>query len=164
MRSIQRYQDQIQGLCVDLINKSIARTISVNESFCVYLSTTWTNCTINQKVLISKLTLFIHWCSCRQGRNSVTRSNSSSDTTECRDYLFFDSNTSGKIESKEICLSYICTRGLYQGTILEIRFYYKRFYKKRRDCKNPLTEIQYWWMSHALVTSRDWNSWLIPWH
>ena len=43
----------------------------------------------------------------------------------------------------------------YQGTILGIRFYYKRFYKERRGCKNPSTEIQYWWMSHALVTPRD---------
>ena len=44
---------------------------------------------------------------------------------------------------------------VYQGTILGIRFYYKRFYKERRGCKNPSTEIQYWWMSHALVTPRD---------
>ena len=57
MRDIQEYWGQIQGLCVDLINKSIAKTISVNKSFCVYLSTTWTDSTINQKVLISKLTV-----------------------------------------------------------------------------------------------------------
>ena len=43
----------------------------------------------------------------------------------------------------------------YQGTILGIRFYYKRFYKERRGCKNPSIEIQYWWISHALVTPRD---------
>ena len=46
-------------------------------------------------------------------------------------------------------------KAAYQGTILGIRFYYKRFYKERRGCKNPSTEIQYWWMSHALVTPRD---------
>ena len=99
-------------LHVDLIDKSIARIISVNESFCICLSTTWTDCTINQKVLISKLALFIHWCLCEQGRNSVTRFNSSLSMTECRDYSFFDFNTSGWVKSKEICLSYICTEGL----------------------------------------------------
>ena len=112
MRGIQRYWGQIQGLRVDLVDKSIAGTISVNESFCVYLSTTWTDCTINQKVLTSKLTLFIHWCSCEQGRNSVTRFNSSSGVTECRDYSFFDFNTSDWVELKEVCLSCICTEGL----------------------------------------------------
>ena len=47
MRDIQEYWDQIKGLRVDLIDKGIAETISVNKSFCVYLSTTWTDCTIN---------------------------------------------------------------------------------------------------------------------
>ena len=112
MRSIQEYWGQIQGLCVDLVNKSIARIISVNESFCVYLSTTWTDCTINQKVLISKLTLFIHWYLCEQGRNSVTRFNSSSGITECENYLFFDFNTSGWVKLKKVCLSCICTESL----------------------------------------------------
>ena len=112
MRGIQGYWGQIQGLRVDLIDKSIAGTISVNESFCVYLSTIWTDCTINQKVLISKLTLFIHWCLCEQGRNSVTRFNSSLSMTEREDYSFFGFNTSGWVESKEVCLSCICTEGL----------------------------------------------------
>ena len=112
MRNIQEYWDQIQGLRVDLVNKSIVEIISVNESFCVYLSTTWTDCTINQKVLISKLTLFIHWCLCKQDRNSVIRSNSFSDVTECRDYLFFDFNTSDWIELKKVYLSCICTESL----------------------------------------------------
>ena len=49
MRNIQEYWDHIQGLCVDLIHKSIAKTISVNESFCVYLSTTWTDGIIIRK-------------------------------------------------------------------------------------------------------------------
>ena len=112
MRGIQEYWGQIQRLRVDLVNKSIVRIISVNESFCVYLSTTWTDCTINQKVLISKLTLFIHWCSCEQDRNSVIRFNSSLSMTECENYLFFDFNTSGWVELKKICLSCICIRGL----------------------------------------------------
>ena len=112
MRDIQEYWGQIQGLHVDLIDKSIAGTISVNESFCVCLSTTWTDCTINQKVLISKLTLFNHWCSHRQGRNSVIRFNSSLSVTECRDYSFFGFNNSGWVKLKEICLSCICTEGL----------------------------------------------------
>ena len=112
MRGIQRYWGQIQGLRVDLVDKSIARIISVNESFCVCLSTTWTDDTINQKVLISKLTLFNHWCSHRQGRNSVTRFNSSLSATERRDYSFFGFNTSGWVKPKEVCLSSICTRGL----------------------------------------------------
>ena len=47
MRSIQEYWDQIQELCVDLIDKSSAEIISVDESFYVYLSTIWTDCTIN---------------------------------------------------------------------------------------------------------------------
>ena len=51
--------------------------------------------------------------------------------------------------------NFLCQMVSYQGTILGIRFYYKRFYKERRGCKNPSTEIQYWWMSHALVTPRD---------
>ena len=112
MRDIQEYWGQIQGLHVDLIDKSIAGTISVNESFCVCLSTTWTDCTINQKVLISKLTLFIHWCLCEQGRNSVTRFNSSSGVTECENYSFFGFNTSGWVEPKKVCLSCICTGSL----------------------------------------------------
>ena len=112
MRDIQEYWDQIQELHVDLVNKSIVRIISVNESFCVYLSTTWTDCTINQKVLISNLTLFIYWYSCEQDRNSVIRFNSSLSTTECENYLFFDFNTSDWVESKEIYLSCICTKGL----------------------------------------------------
>ena len=112
MRGIQGYWGQIQGLRVDLVDKSIARIISVNESFCVCLSTTWTDCTINQKVLISKLTLFNHWCSHRQGRNSVIRFNSSLSVTECRDYLFFDFNTSDWVKLKKICLSCICIRDL----------------------------------------------------
>ena len=112
MRGIQGYWDQIQELRVDLVDKSIAETISVNESFCVCLSTTWTDCTINQKVLISKLTLFIHWCLCEQGRNSVIRFNSFSGVTECENYLFFGFNTSDWVESKEVCLSCICTEGL----------------------------------------------------
>ena len=112
MRSIQEYWDQIQELHVDLVDKSIVRIISVDESFYVYLSTTWTDCTINQKVLISKLTLFIHWCLHRQGRNLMIRFNSSSDTTEHEDYSFFDFNTSGWVESKKVCLSCICTRDL----------------------------------------------------
>ena len=112
MRDIQRYWGQIQGLCIDLVDKSIARTISVNESFCVYLSTAWTDSTINQKVLISKLALFNHWCSCRQGRNSVTRFNSFLSTTECENYSFFGFNTSGWVKLKKVCLSCICTGGL----------------------------------------------------
>ena len=112
MRDIQGYWGQIQGLRIDLVDKSIAGTISVNESFCVCLSTTWTDCTINQKVIISKLTLFIHWCSCRQGRNSVIRFNSSLSVTKREDYSFFDFNTSGWVELKKVCLSCICTEGL----------------------------------------------------
>ena len=112
MRNIQEYWDQIQGLHVDLINKSIAETISVNESFYVYLSTTWTDCTINQKVLISKLTLFIHWYSYEQDRNLMIRFNSFSDMTKCENYLFFDFNTSGWVELKKVCLSCICIRDL----------------------------------------------------
>ena len=112
MRNIQEYWDQIQELCVNLVNKSIAETISVNESFYVYLSTTWTDYIINQKVLTDKLTLFIHWCSHRQGRNSVIRFNSSLSVTECRDYLFFDFNTSDWVKLKKICLSCICIRDL----------------------------------------------------
>ena len=112
MRGIQEYWGQIQGLCVDLINKSIAEIISVNESFCVCLSTTWTDYTINQKVLISKLALLIHWCLCEQGRNLMTRFNSSLSATECRDYSFFGFNTSGWVESKKVYLSCICTGDL----------------------------------------------------
>ena len=102
---------------VNLVNKSIVRIISVNESFCVYLSTIWTDCTINQKVLISKLTLLIHWCSCKQGRNSVIRFNSSLSVTECRDYSFFDFNISDWVKSKKICLSCICTESLTVQTM-----------------------------------------------
>ena len=112
MRGIQGYWGQIQGLRVDLVDKSIARIISVNESFCVCLSTTWTDDTINQKVLISKLTLFNHWCLCKQGRNLIIRFNSFSDITERRDYSFFDFNTSGWVKLKKICLSCICTEDL----------------------------------------------------
>ena len=112
MRSIQRYWDQIQELHVDLVNKSIAEIFSVNESFCVYLSTTWTNCTINQKVLISKLALFIHWCLCKQGRNLMIRFNSSLSVTKCESYSFFDFNISDWVELKKVCLSCICTENL----------------------------------------------------
>ena len=104
-------------MCIDLINKSIVRIISVNESFCVYLSTIWTDCTINQKVLISKSALFIHWCSHRQGRNLVIRFNSFSDMTECENYSFFDFNTSGWVELKKVCLSCICTENLAVQTM-----------------------------------------------
>ena len=102
---------------IDLINKSTAEIISVNKSFYVYLSTIWTDDIINQKVLISKLTLFNHWCSHRQGRNSVIRFNSSLSVTECRDYSFFDFNTSDWVKLKKICLSCICIRGLTVQTM-----------------------------------------------
>ena len=36
----QGNQEQVQGLCVDLVNKSVARTTSVNKSFGIGLSTT----------------------------------------------------------------------------------------------------------------------------
>ena len=117
MRDIQRYWDQIQELCIDLIDKSIAEIISVNKSFYVYLSIIWTNCTINQKVLISKLILFIHWYLYKQGRNSVIRFNSSSDISESENYSFFNFNISDWIELKKVYLSCICIWDLIVQTI-----------------------------------------------
>ena len=119
-------------MCINLVNKSIAEIISVNKSLCVYLSIIWTNCIINQKVLISKLTLFIHWCLYKQDRNSVIRSNSSLNITECRYYLFFNFNISDWIELKKICLSCIYTESLTVQIMilysLTLQYKYRLFY------------------------------------
>ena len=104
MRDVQEFQSQIQELCIDLIDKDIVWIISVNEDFDICLSAIWTNCTINQKVLSDKLTFFLHWYLCRQGRKLMISFNWSLSVIMHRDYSFFNFfNNRDWTESKKVC-------------------------------------------------------------